>query len=213
MIPMKWPGNPGDIRSIRIFYTAKGPAGPLRRFRRPVMTKTSPKTNAGAAAASAVPLIVIGYDEDQKPRGAQFTASNPNLVKKAAELMESRGSMRRAPKNWLPLPRNCPRVGSTRMARASCRTSSRASTAKLSWRSRSSLKRQSAKTDDLPVATGLPKNWDEIAPGHLVIAQETLEYGWWEAIVLERNGDMLKLRFRDSPAAQNLAPSCSSRLD
>ena len=29
--------------------------------------------------------------------------------------------------------------------------------------------------DELPVATGLPRTWDEIAPGHLVIAQETLE--------------------------------------
>jgi hypothetical protein len=24
-------------------------------------------------------------------------------------------------------------------------------------------------------------------------------YGWWEAIVLDRNGDMLTLRFRDYP--------------
>ena len=34
--------------------------------------------------------------------------------------------------------------------------------------------------DELPVATGLPRTWDEIAPGHLVIAQEGLDYGWWE---------------------------------
>ena len=53
--------------------------------------------------------------------------------------------------------------------------------------------------DELPVATGLPGTWDEIAPGHLVIAQESLEYGWWEAIVLARTGDMLTLRFRDYP--------------
>jgi hypothetical protein len=51
----------------------------------------------------------------------------------------------------------------------------------------------------LPVAIGLPKSWDEIAPGHLVIAQETLEYGWWEAIVLGRTGDMFTLRFRNYP--------------
>jgi hypothetical protein len=53
--------------------------------------------------------------------------------------------------------------------------------------------------DQPPVPSGLPKSWDEITPGHLVIAQETLEYGWWEAIVIERNGDMLTLRFRDFP--------------
>jgi hypothetical protein len=51
----------------------------------------------------------------------------------------------------------------------------------------------------LPIAIGLPKSWDEIAPGHLVIAQETLEYGWWEAIVLARDGDSFTLRFRAYP--------------
>ena len=50
-----------------------------------------------------------------------------------------------------------------------------------------------------PVASGLPKNWEDITPGHLVIAQESLEHGWWEAIVIARNGDMLTLRFREFP--------------
>jgi hypothetical protein len=56
-----------------------------------------------------------------------------------------------------------------------------------------------------PVATGLPRTWDEIAPGHLVIAQETLEYGWWEAIVIGRTGDMFMLRFRDYPKLPKFA--------
>jgi hypothetical protein len=43
------------------------------------------------------------------------------------------------------------------------------------------------------------RSWDEIGPGHLVIAQESLDYGWWEAIVLDRKDDMLTLRFRDYP--------------
>jgi hypothetical protein len=53
--------------------------------------------------------------------------------------------------------------------------------------------------DSFPAARGLPRNWEEIAPGHLVIAQESLDYGWWEAIVLDRKDDMLTLRFRDYP--------------
>ena len=56
--------------------------------------------------------------------------------------------------------------------------------------------------DDEPlpqVTSGLPRTWDEIAPGHLVIAEELLVNGWWHAIVLDRNGDMLTLRFRDYP--------------
>jgi hypothetical protein len=53
--------------------------------------------------------------------------------------------------------------------------------------------------DSLPVALGLPRSWDEIAAGHLVIAQESLDYGWWEAIVIDRKGDTFTLRYRDYP--------------
>jgi hypothetical protein len=55
---------------------------------------------------------------------------------------------------------------------------------------------------DHPAATGefLPRHFDEVAPGHLVLARETRECGWWEAVVLERNDDdMLTLRYRDYP--------------
>ena len=63
--------------------------------------------------------------------------------------------------------------------------------------------------DELPVATGLPRTWDEIAPGHLVIAQEAL--GWWEAIVLGRHGDMFTVRLPE--AAQVCSPSGRHRAD
>ena len=48
-------------------------------------------------------------------------------------------------------------------------------------------------------AQKLPRSWDEIAPGHVVIARETFECGWWEAVVIERNGDLLTLTHRDYP--------------
>jgi hypothetical protein len=50
----------------------------------------------------------------------------------------------------------------------------------------------------------IPGSWDEIAPGHLVIARETLEIGWWEAIVIERNGDLVTVRYRDYPQYPNM---------
>jgi hypothetical protein len=56
-----------------------------------------------------------------------------------------------------------------------------------------------AKSFPPPIAKGLPQTFDEIAPGHVVLAQETLEYGWWEAIVMAHTGDKFTLRFRDSP--------------
>ncbi len=41
----------------------------------------------------------------------------------------------------------------------------------------------------------MPTTWDGIAVGHLVIAQEGKWQGWWEAIVLARDGDMLTLKW------------------
>jgi hypothetical protein len=46
---------------------------------------------------------------------------------------------------------------------------------------------------------GLPPSWKEIGVNDLVIAFEDKVWGWWEAVVIERTGDMLKLRWRDFP--------------
>jgi hypothetical protein len=53
-------------------------------------------------------------------------------------------------------------------------------------------------------APGLPTTWDEVAVGHLVIAHEDAINGWWEAIVLARDGDMLTLKWRDYPWQPNV---------
>jgi hypothetical protein len=49
------------------------------------MTKTTAKANN---AARSVPLIVLGYDEKQKPVGAQFAGADAAQVTKAAEAMD-----------------------------------------------------------------------------------------------------------------------------
>jgi hypothetical protein len=51
------------------------------------MTKPAAKS---AEAADTKVLIVLGYDEDQKPRAARFPAADANLVAKAAQLMDLR---------------------------------------------------------------------------------------------------------------------------
>ena len=48
-------------------------------------------------------------------------------------------------------------------------------------------------------APNLPRNWREIGVGDLVVAQDTLEEGWYEAIIIETDGDLLTLRWRDYP--------------
>jgi hypothetical protein len=50
----------------------------------------------------------------------------------------------------------------------------------------------------------LPRDWQEIGIGDLVVAQQSLEDGWYEAIVLEANGDMLTTRWRDYPRERKI---------
>ena len=57
----------------------------------------------------------------------------------------------------------------------------------------------SADTSNATLACGLPQDWRSIAAGHLVLVQESLADGWWEALVLGRENDVLTLRFRDYP--------------
>jgi hypothetical protein len=48
-------------------------------------------------------------------------------------------------------------------------------------------------------AASRPDSWDNIQVGNLVIAHESPEDGWWEAIVVAVENDQLLLRWRDYP--------------
>ena len=51
-------------------------------------------------------------------------------------------------------------------------------------------------------AQSLPKDWDEIDVNHLVLAKDDSQWGaWWEAIPVEKTGDLFKLRWREKHAA------------
>ncbi|MBR0703444.1 hypothetical protein JQ599_26310 [Bradyrhizobium diazoefficiens] len=50
-----------------------------------------------------------------------------------------------------------------------------------------------------PVTSGLPRSWEEITVGHMVLAHESPDDGWWEAVVVQRDLDILTLRYRDAP--------------
>ena len=163
------------------------------------MTKTTTKANAAAKqAAAAAPLIVLGYDE-QKPRAARFPATDADLVAKAAQLMDLR-VYEAATEDLAALAKKLPvgrLYGNGRGFVPNIRQSLYSEIiVTLAVEPQAAVGKNQ---DELPVATGLPRTWDEIAPGHLVIAQEALDYGWWEAVVIARNGDMFTLRFRDYP--------------
>jgi hypothetical protein len=48
-------------------------------------------------------------------------------------------------------------------------------------------------------AASRPASWQAIAVGDLVIAHESLEEGWWEAIVVAVENEQLLMRWRDYP--------------
>jgi len=53
-------------------------------------------------------------------------------------------------------------------------------------------------------APRLPRNWQEIGIGDLVVACQSREDGWYEAIVVEQNDDMFTLRWRDYPRERRI---------
>ena len=165
------------------------------------MTKTATKAHASAAkqAAASAPLIVLGYDEQQKPRGAQFQGADAKLVAEAAKAMDLR-VYEAATKDLATVAKKLP-VGRLYSNGKGFIPNVRQSLyseiiVALAVEPQAALGKDQ---DEPPIATGLPRTWDEIAPGHLVIAQEALDHGWWEAIVVARNGDMFTLRYRDYP--------------
>jgi hypothetical protein len=164
------------------------------------MTKTTTKANAAAKQpAASAPLIVLGYDENQKPRAARFPASDAELVAKAAQLMDLK-VYEATTDDLAALAKKLPEgrlYGNGRGFVPNVRQSLYSEIiVTLAGEPKAAVGKDQ---DELPVATGLPRTWDDIAPGHLVIAQEALEYGWWEAIVVGRTADMFTLRFRDYP--------------
>jgi len=161
--------------------------------------KGSVRRSSTAPATASPPLIVLGFDDQQKPRGARFVDAKPDLVTKAADAMgfkvyEASSEDVAEIAKKLPLGRL---YANGRGFVPNIRQSLYSDlVVVLGQEPDAALSRNG---NDLPAALGLPRSWDEIAAGHLVIAQEALEYGWWEAIVLDRQGDSFILQYRDYP--------------
>ena len=159
-------------------------------------------TKSSAATPATPPLIVLGYDDQQKPRGARFDHDKPGLVTKAAELIglkvyDTSNPDVAAIAKKLPVGRLYANgrgfVPNIRQALYSDVIVTLAGRPQ-------ALVSNGGQNDKLPPARGLPVSWDEIGPGHLVIAHESLEYGWWEAIVVARKDNVFTLRYRDFPS-------------
>jgi hypothetical protein len=172
-----------------------------RRITKASTSKTSATKRATPASANNG-LLVLGFDEQQKPCGARFIDAKPDLIAKAAQLMGLKVYKATSP-DVAEVAKKLP-VGQLYANGRGFVPNIRQTLYSDVIVALAAEPQQAAVGPDddkasTPVARGLPRSWDEIAPGHLVIAQESLANGWWEAIVLDRKDDMLTLRFRDYP--------------
>jgi hypothetical protein len=157
------------------------------------MSKAKSKTAPSSGPASPT-FIVFGADEYGKPRAAHFTGIDRDALAKAAAAMNLRlfevtkGDLAGIAKQ-LPAGR--------------LHASGQAFVPFIKGPLYAELVGFTVGEQQPPPASAsapkLPASWDEIAPGHLVIVHETLDCGWWEAIVVARTGDTLTVRYRDFP--------------
>lgn len=170
---------------------SKKSAGPKKSA--PKQQPNKPEAAAEAISARRV-LILFGTDENKRPRAARFAEAELGLLAKAADAMNlkmcdvKQGKLS-ALASKLPVGRLhgsgsafVPYVREDLYDKLVVAVGDEGST-----------------LVEAPTAVGTPANFDEITPGHVVIAQENLEYGWWEAVVLHRDGETLTLRYRDYP--------------
>jgi hypothetical protein len=172
--------------------TAKPPKTAIPAAKRAKAAKqVAPAKKSQPAKPPGKVYVLLGADEYAKPRAARFSAEDSELLAKAAasmylRLVEVDSDLAEiAPK--LPLHANgkglVPYI-----------------------KGELYFELLSAVVGDLwpqqnpdPAPKDLPHSWDDVASGHLVIARETLEFGWWEAVVIERTGDLVTVRYRDYP--------------
>jgi hypothetical protein len=137
-------------------------------------------------ADSAPAIIVFGANATGKPTAATFPADQADLATKAAGLMQLR---------VLKVDRPELAQFAAQLPVGKIYASGHGFVPPV----RPYLYDRLNQLADPKPAPGLPRTWDDIDVGHLVLALDEPCNGWWEAIVLARDGDMLTLKWRDYP--------------
>ncbi len=161
---------------------------------------------------TAPELIVLGRDEAGKPRAARFPAGHDSLVAKAAKAM----NLAVCKADGEALAELSKKLQTGRLyatGRAFVPPVGRSLYGRLIEQLKFAGQAVPGETDQTTdqAAPGLPTTWDDIAVGHLVLVpEEGVRAGWWEAIVLARDGDMLTLKWRDWPGYPNVTRHAGS---
>jgi hypothetical protein len=173
---------------------AKATKKPPAKRTRPA-SQTTPTKKSAPTQPRVKSYILLGADEYAKPRAARFSGEDPTLLAKAAETMYLRLVEITEPEvaeiaALLPAGRlHANGKGLVPYVKGDVYTDLMCT----------ALTSKSPQPNPDPAAQDLPRSWDDLAPGHVVIAKESLELGWWEAVVIERTGDLVTIRYRDYP--------------
>jgi len=163
---------------------APKPKSPTGGHQRPPSNSRGPVEAGNADMAPA--NIVFGLDSTGKSKAATFPAHQSDLATKAAGLMQLR-----------LLKIDSPEL--TQFAAQLQVGKIYASGHGFVPQVRTDIYDRLVQFADPAPAPGLPATWDDNDVGHLVIARDELAAGWWEAIVIARDGDMLTVKWRDYP--------------
>ena len=152
-------------------------------------SKSKPKPQAKISPPEPRPapaIIVFGADQANKPRAASFTGGEVEAATKAAELMKLRVLKVAGPEL-------------TQLAASLQAGRIYASGHGFVPPIRPNIYERLSELANPKPAPSLPRSWDDIEIGHFVLATEGPGEGYWEAIVVGRDNDMLTLKWIDYP--------------
>jgi hypothetical protein len=175
---------------------------------------TAKEKHATPATSSPAPVVLFGIDSHGKPKGARFGKDHADLAIKAASQLQLRILASNDPKvadlaTQLPVGR-IHATGRTFVPFIRRDLYDKLVAAAPNGNAHPTSPPASGSSDAAGAkppggsSPNLPKTWQEISLGDLVVAQESPEDGWYEAIVAEVNGDMLTVRWRDYPRERKI---------
>jgi hypothetical protein len=175
---------------------------------------TAKANHATPATSCPAPVVLFGIDSHGKPKGARFGKDHAELAIRAASQLQLRVLASNDPKvadlaTRLPVGR-VHATGRTfvpfirrdlydKLVAAAPNGNAHPTSPPASGFSGAAGAKPPGGS-----SPNLPKTWQEISLGDLVVAQEAPEDGWYEAIVAEVNGDMLTVRWRDYPRERKI---------
>jgi hypothetical protein len=156
----------------------------------------------GSQTAAPKAIVLFGLSEDGKPQAGQFPEAHAGLVKKVAKALHL-NALTVSPAELASIGAKIPAgrlYANRRSFIPNVRRDVHAKLIEFAKSGSSSSGRGAASGNPpLPPSAGFPQDWASIAVGHQVLVQCSLPDGWWESIVIKRDGDMLTLRWRDYP--------------